>query len=131
MKNFDNRNQIKKELHSSPQSTNVYVSKKEIWFVHLGVNVWYEQDGNSDVYSRPVLVLKKLGNVFRVIPMTTKGKESYYYYTLPDWYFGKTSRLILSQIRVIDKSRFVSKIGKLTSSDFTLVKKKLKAFLSL
>jgi len=131
MKEFDNRNLLKKWLHSSTQNANVYISKKEIRFAHLGVNIGFEQNGNSQVYSRPVLVLKKLWNVFWIVPMTTKGKESFFYHTLPDEYFWKKSRLILSQVRVIDKNRFISKIGKLKSTDFALVKKKLKAFLSL
>jgi len=60
MKEFDNRNKLKKRLHSASESHNFYISKKEIRFAHLGINIGFEQNGNSEVYSRPVLVLKKL-----------------------------------------------------------------------
>jgi hypothetical protein len=39
MKEFDNRNKLKKLLHSSTEGHHFYISKKEIWFLHLGVNI--------------------------------------------------------------------------------------------
>lgn len=63
--------------------------------------------------------------------MTSRGKDSDFYYTLSDHYFGKNSRLILSQIRAIDRKRFVDKIGKVRVSDYHKIKKKLKALLEL
>jgi len=61
--------------------------------------------------------------------MTTKGKDSKSYYRLSDIYFGKTSRIILSQIKVIDKARFIKDLGIITDGDFKDVKEKLKALL--
>ena len=67
--------------------------------------------------------------MFAVLPMTTGGKDSRYYYRLPDTYFGRPSRVILSQVRVLDKARFTHKIGMLSEGDFNDVKEKLKALL--
>ena len=87
MKEFDQWNNLKKELHSSAPQQEFYISNREIWFVHLGMNVGTEQNGKGDNFLRPVLVLKKLGNVYLVIPMTTKGKDTRFYHTLPSSYF--------------------------------------------
>lgn len=76
-----------------------------------------------------MLVLKKIGRLFAVLPMTSGGKDSEFYYRLPDRYFGKTSRIILSQVRVLDKARFIHKFSMLSEGDFNDVKEKLKALL--
>jgi mRNA-degrading endonuclease toxin of MazEF toxin-antitoxin module len=76
-----------------------------------------------------VLILKKIGNVFAVLPMTSKGADNKFYYRIPDRYFGKPSRVILSQVKVLDKARFIDKIGMLSEGDFNDIKEKLKALL--
>lgn len=131
MKSFNRRNKLKKQIHYSTPEEKFYVNKQEIRFAHLWLNIGYEQDGRGNKYLRPVLVLKKLGNVFWAVPLTTKWKDNYFYHKLPSQYLEKESHLILSQIRVLDKSRFLDKIGRLSYNDFAAVKKKLKAFLSL
>lgn len=70
MKHFDQRNELKKHLHRN--RTEFYVNKREIRYTHLGVNIGYEEDGKGGDFKRPVLVLKKVGNLFAVLPMTTK-----------------------------------------------------------
>ena len=65
--------------------------------------------------------------MFLVAPMTTKGKESRFYYTLPETYFNRPSRVILSQIKMIDKKRLTHKLGELGEEDFRQLKEKLKA----
>ncbi len=127
MKRFDDWNEMKKWIHE--KATNFYVSEREVWFVHLGTNVGFEEDGKGGEFKRPVLVLKKIGNMFSVLPMTSKGKDSPFYFRLPDMYFNKPSRVILSQGKAIDKSRFIDKIGMLSEWDFNEVKEKLKALM--
>ena len=127
MKNFDLRNRLKKLVDAKQPS--FHILEREIRYAYLGVNIWFEEDGKGTDFRRPVLVLKKIGNVFAVLPMTTKGKDSKFYYRLPDRYFKKTSRVILSQGRVLDKARFIDKIGMLSEGDYNDVKEKLKALL--
>ena len=131
MREFDARNNLKKKIHNSDSSKNVFISEKEIRFAHLGVNIWSEQNGTKKNFLRPVLILKKLGSLFLTIPMTTKWKDNQFYHTLPFHYFNKTSRLIFTQIKSLDKKRFSHKIWKLSNNDFFKAKEKLKAFLSL
>lgn len=61
-----------------------------------------------------------------VVPMTTGGKDSKYYYTLPDHYFGKTSRIILSQAKHIDRRRLEYKMATIQQADFKNIKKRLR-----
>ena len=96
------------------------VKEKDVWYAQLGVNIGNEEDGKGNTFKRPALVIKKFGNMFLVIPMTTGGKESKFYYTLPKKYFGKTSRLIFSQTRFIDKKRFTHKLARINDVDFLL-----------
>ena len=67
--------------------------------------------------------------MFYCVPMTTKGKDNDFFYKLSDHYFKRTSRLILSQTKTLDKKRFGKKIGILSKGDFQKVKEKLKTFL--
>ena len=103
-----------------------YINNKEIWYVKLGVNIGYEEDGKSQ-FKRAVLVIKKLGNLFLVLPMTTKKKENIYHYMLQTFTW-KESRLILSQIRTIDKKRFIQKIWEIHYKEFQKIKKNLSEY---
>ena len=55
------------------------VKEKDVWYAQLGVNIGNEEDGKGNTFKRPVLVIKKFGNMFLVIPMTTGGKDSKFY----------------------------------------------------
>jgi len=48
--------------------------------------------------------------MFFVISMTTQGKNNSFYYKIDNKYFNKDSYLTLSQIKSIDKKRFIEKI---------------------
>ena len=106
-----------------------HVHEREIWYTYLWANIGYEQDWKWDKFVRPVLVIKKVGNIFFVVPMTTKWKETLFYHTLSNIYFEQQSRLILSQCKMIDKKRFIDKIGMISKQEFLIVKEKLKELL--
>ena len=125
MKRFDERNILKKKVNGLKDE--LFVKPREIRFAQLGVNVGNEEDGKGKAFKRPVLILKKVWNMFLVAPMTTKGKDNRFYYTLPEFYFHWPSRVILSQIRMIDKKRLTHKLIILEEGDFNQVKEKLKA----
>ena len=130
MEKFDCRNIIKQQLHSHVRK--IFLKEREIRLVHLWKNICYEEDGKWKDFVRPVLILKKLGNMFFCVPMTTGWKNSraiQFYYDLPLHYFQKESRLLLSQVRTLDKNRFIKKIGKIQKVDFSDIKRKLKALL--
>lgn len=127
MKQFDLRNILKQKIDAHRHE--FYVKERQIRYVHLGQNIGFEEDGKWIDFKRPVLVLKKIWNQFWVLPMTTKWKDSRFYYRLADIYFNKPSRVILSQLRAIDKSRFIKEIGSVNEGDFLDIKEKLKALM--
>ena len=56
------------------------VSERDIWWASIGENVGSEINGKSALFSRPVIVLKKLSHGFYfVIPTTTKVREGSWY----------------------------------------------------
>lgn len=126
MKEFDTWNIEKKLAHNRVIKKDFIINTKEIWYVSLWCNVWYEQDGKMN-FLRPVLVIRRIWSLYFCIPLTTRGKcDSAFYYTLYSVKFGKPSSLILSQWRVLDKKRFRYKINKVAAWEFNHIKKLLK-----
>ena len=110
MKDFDQWNNIKKETHKRI-TDDVYFKEREVWWVRLGVNIGFEQDGTGEQYARPVVVIKKYNpEVFLIVPLSTTGKRGKYYFSIGN-IDGKEAVAILSQIRLIDAHRLVKHIG--------------------
>ena len=62
--------------------------------------------------------------------MTTQSKEdNIFYIRISDDYFNKKSYIIKSQLKSLDKKRFIKKIWKLSNKDFYDIKKELKNFI--
>ena len=138
---YDERNRTKKEIHFESKeyigkAPSFFINEREIRYVRLWVNVWYEENGKK-WFLRPVLVIKKVGNLFFVVAMTSKGKEkNRFYHNLVDVIFNEknkkyqnTSYCILSQVRVIDKKRFTEMMWLLGEEEFLFIKQKLKELL--
>lgn len=126
---FDEWNEEKKQI-SHKDKENFYVNEREIWYIKLWVNIWSESNGKKD-FRRPVLVLKKVGSMFFIIPMTTKGKDNRFYYTIRNAKYISAhhepdiSRVQLSQVRMIDKKRFIHLLGEVSKDDFEEIKMQL------
>lgn len=123
-KDFEGRN-IEKQSLESKTSQDFYVNPGEIWYVKLWVNIGFEEDWKRE-YRRPVLVISRIGSLFFVIPLTSKIKENKYHFRLLSPYFEVTSTAMLSQARVIDKKRFLDKIGWISHEEMMEIQKKLK-----
>ena len=59
-KDFDGWNEKKKTLDTAKPK--VFPKEREVWVCSYGINVGNEQNGTSQNYERPVLVLKKFNN---------------------------------------------------------------------
>ena len=111
------------------KNENKYPKPWEIWYLNVWLNIWSESSWKGIFFKRPVLIIKKLWNLFLTISMTTKWKNNNkFYYKIDDCYFEKESYLILSQAKSVDKKRFILKIWELTHKDFYKIKKELKSF---
>lgn len=127
---FDIWNEEKKSLNKKEQKW-IGIETREIRFVKLWKNIWTEQDGKI-WFMRPFLVVKRIGNLFRWVPLTSGGKNNQWYYTLPQSIiFAQKDRrdimrICLSQAKLLDKKRFSHKIGKIWGDIFDDIKKLLK-----
>ena len=86
------------------------VSRGEIWLISLDPTI-----GSEIKKTRPCVVVspKELNDHLRTIivaPMTTKGRSTDF--RVPITHDGKKGLILLDQIRSVDKTRLVKKIGK-------------------
>ena len=103
--------------------------EREIYWASIGKNIVYEQNGKSDNFSRPVLILKKFSrNSFLGIPLTTKNKNDKFHFKF-SFKEDELSWAYLSQIRLFDMKRLNKKIGKINIDDFKKLENKLKELL--
>lgn len=132
---FDDWNKQKKIIHVK-ELEEFYIKPREIWFVKLGINIWFEENWKKE-FRRPVLVIKKVWNLYFTVAMTTKWKSNNkFYHKLNSVVFNERNQkhkdesyIILSQVKVIDKKRFTENIGDLPESEFFEIKEKLKVLL--
>jgi len=106
-----------------------FVNEREIWNINLGNNIWFESNWKDWNFKRPVLVIKVVWSVFFIATMTTKWKNNKFYYKLDNKYFNKDSYITLSQVKIIDKKRFIEKIWMIDKNDFLEIKKELSKIL--
>jgi len=78
MDKFDNWNEIKKKTNN----TQFFLTTKprEIYWVKIGQNIGSEEFGKSELFSRPVIVIRRLtSDLFVGIPTTTSIKDNDYF----------------------------------------------------
>lgn len=123
-KDFDRWNSRKKELNNETE-VNFYKERDFRW-CSLGVNVGFEQDGTSETYRRPVLIIRAFSrNVCLVIPLTTSTKKNKYHFSVGN-VAGKNAFAILSQIRLIDTKRLHDPLGHMNKGEFEKIKKAIR-----
>ncbi len=126
---FDNRNEQKKSIHRYERE-DFYINEREIWYIKLWINVGYEQNGKKE-FRRPVVVLKKVWSLYMVLPLTSKlhhlnGNNKNFYHKLHSWklWENKESAVILSQLRSVDKKRFMDQLGMISEQESNTIKEK-------
>ena len=115
-KDFERWHQHKKKLNDTKGAALFH--EREIWWCALGANVGFEQDGSSELFTRPVVILTKFNlDVCLVVPLTSRSKTGKYYFpvgTVGD----RDATAVLSQIRFIDRKRLALKITTLEHTLF-------------
>lgn len=125
--NFDKWNQIKKEINKDDKYRNF--KEKEIFYMKMGQNIGFEQNGKGSQFIRPVIVLKKFNkNIFFGIPTSSQYKEGVFYHPFTFLKDGvkNTNIALLSQMKLYSSNRLLNKIGMVSKTDFEIIKKKLK-----
>ncbi|HEY4476589.1 MAG TPA: type II toxin-antitoxin system PemK/MazF family toxin [Candidatus Paceibacterota bacterium] len=111
---------LKEKLHNQKHYPPL-VSQGDIWWASVGENVGSEINGKNNLFSRPVIIFKKLAHGFYfVIPTTTKIKTGTWYVKIRQQ--EKEMMACLHQARAIDFRRLSSKLGTLDDEDFLRVK---------
>ena len=96
----------------------------------LGKNLGREQNGSSQDFSRPVLVIKKFNNeIFWVVPLSTKQKPLDFYFNYNDP-SGAPVAAVLAQLRLVSINRFRRDIYVFPAKLLREVRARLRAFLS-
>ena len=121
-KNFDEWNILKKSTDENDKIP--FFHSREIWFIRVGENIGFEQDGKGKEFLRPVFIYKKFSkNVFLGIPLTSQKKYGKFYFSFR--FKDKVSTAILSQIRLFDSKRLSYFYGKVGKKNYRYIKKKL------
>ena len=127
---YNNWNEIKITI----EYENIIVGFKErdIFYMNMGKNIGFEQDGKGENFVRPVVIIKGFNkNMFFGIPLSTKIKEGKFYYKFR---FQKKDELVenialLSQMRLFSTKRLLNKIGVISKEDFIKMKNEFKSLI--
>lgn len=116
---------LKEKLHNNKHMPPLF-KEGEIWWCSIGENIGSEINGKSGLFSRPVLIFRKLSkSTFMGIPTSSQDRKG-------SWYVQITlgnikSVVILSQARLLDYKRLSSKIGELDVVEMNKVKEKFRS----
>lgn len=120
-KDFDSWNILKKTLDDRKKYPSF--KEKEIWWVNIGINVSSEQCGKSNLFSRPVLILKKFNNHFFFgVPLSSIQKDNPYYFNFK--FHNKKQSAIICQSKPISTKRLSTKIGEVEKEILEEVRKR-------
>jgi mRNA-degrading endonuclease toxin of MazEF toxin-antitoxin module len=122
-KDFDNWNEKKKRVHIAEPAK--FCHQREIWRCSLGANVGFEQNGTGKDFERPVIIIRGFNErIFFGAALTSREKDGKYYFPIGA-FGGKSSFVILSQVRLVDTKRLIEKIGILDECRFVELKSAL------
>ncbi|MCX6051186.1 MAG: type II toxin-antitoxin system PemK/MazF family toxin [Campylobacterales bacterium] len=128
MKDFDKWNELKKELEAKKKI--VVPKEREVYWASIGENIGFEQNGKGNIFSRPVLIVKRFSkNMFFGIPLSTQIKEGNFFYTFT--FLEQHSNALLVQGRIFDTKRLENRLGMIDKSDFENIKKSLRDLLNV
>ena len=122
-KDFDSWNKRKKEINAGGT---VFYHQREIRWCSLGINVGFEQDGTSEAFRRPVLIIKGFSrHVCLVVPLTTSIKNNPYHMSV-GVIASREAFAILSQVRLIDTKRLHDRLSILPQVRFDEIRKAIR-----
>ncbi len=126
VKDFLNWGKLKKIINDV-QEERPNVSVRQVRWCSLGHNIGSEIDGKGQAFSRPVIILKKLGtDNALVLPLSHTEKTGRYL-----WEFEFQNEKIkarLDQVRVIDLKRIKTELGVLSKGSFAKIMNELELY---
>ena len=98
------------------------VSEGDLWWCAIGENIGIEISGKGENFTRPVIVLKKLGRLaFFGVPTTTNTERKGSWY-MPFKHKGVDEVAMLTQARIFSYKRLSTKMGELDDEDYKKIK---------
>ena len=125
-KDFDGWNEEKKKTDSNKGR---FYHEREVWWCTLGINIGHEQDGVGREFRRPVLVLKALSRQTCLVIPISSVQHTHPMRISIGVVGDKEAQAIVSQMRVVDTKRFISRIDILKKEIFEEIRKAVKAML--
>jgi mRNA-degrading endonuclease toxin of MazEF toxin-antitoxin module len=130
VKNFPGWHALKQSIDSLTGARPMGYKDRDVWWLSVGHNVGFEENGKGPAFRRPVLVVRGFSKeVFWGVPLTSKIKSGIYYHTFTITGATTQSTALLSQLRTFDTKRMISKVGMVNEADFKEIKKQLRAFI--
>ena len=127
-KDFDNWNNLKKKLEKREKFPSF--KEREIWWISIGTNNGDELCGKSELFSRPVLILKKFNNHFFFgIPLSSVQKDNKYYFNFE--FKGKEQSALMCQAKPFSAKRLCDQYGYVGIEVFNAIRKKTGKLLNL
>ena len=128
MKKFNEWNEVKKGINTREKF--VIFKERDVFWASIGENIGFEQNGKSELFSRPVLVLKKFSNnMFFGIPLSTQLKQGNFFFEFE--LNGAKSSALLVQGRLFDSKRLEKRLGMIGKDDFSELKIKIRELLNV
>jgi mRNA-degrading endonuclease toxin of MazEF toxin-antitoxin module len=127
-KDFDSWHKLKSKIQANKSLPSF--EEREVWWCSIGANVGVEEDGKNEMFSRPVLIIRKFNHtMFWGVPLTTAKKEDLsaqerqYYYKIK--LQGKDGFAMLSQLKTFDSKRLTKIMGKMPTQQIVEIKNAL------
>jgi len=113
-----------KQKIDTPKEPHVLYKEREVWWMRVGFNVGSEQNGSSDTFSRPVVIIKGFSKtLFWGIPLSnTKNRGRY---VVPVTIDGVERAANISQLRALDTRRVGTKIGMISANEMRTIKERV------
>ena len=132
MEKFDDWNEVKKEVNNH-SNKKVGFKTRDIFYINMGENIGFEQNGKGENFLRPVVILKVFNReMFFAIPLSSQIKNGVFYYSFEfekrDCSKSKNIAL-LSQMKLFSSKRLLNKIGVMNKNDFEKMKESFKCLL--
>ncbi len=117
-KKFDTWNTVKQKLDNTHQPP--AFDEGQIWWCSVGVNVGFEIFGKDEMFTRPVLIIKKYSKfTFFGLPLTSRRKASHFHYPLD--FNNKKGSVILDQGKTLDARRLADRMGSIGAKKMELI----------
>lgn len=110
---------VKLKLHEEKKMP-LRFNEAEVWWCNFGENIGVEINGKNELFTRPVLVFKKLNKYsFMEVPLTSQPHYGSWYVKFG--FKGKMNYANLAQAKTLSSKRLYDRMGELTRGDFQRV----------